>query len=216
MFLNDLVELLLKYYKSKKDSEKNLEKFLIFSYKIGIEKNMRPIEDLDNRNIIEKRKIEQIIYEKDDDFTEIIEDIVVNRFFEGNSSELLLTSEITNILMKKFDYYYDKCINDKKDIKNSIIMLNLLLILFKNLGMKILIDEIGKKIEEKIFEKLNKELIDRNFNNKRENNIILNDYALFFNAILIVEHFSLYKQIMLLKVISYNNNEKKDVNQYYH
>ena len=205
LFINDLIELLLKYYKFN-------EQFLIFSYKIGIEKNMRPIEDLYNRNIIEKRKIEQILYEKDDDFTEIIEDIIVNRFFEGNSSELLLTDEISKILMKKFDYYYDKCINDKKDIKNSIIMLNLLLILFKNLGMKILIDDIGKKIGEKIFEKLNKELTDRNFNNQRDNNIILNDYALFYNAIHIIEHFSLYKQIMLLKVISYNNYEKNDVN----
>ena len=185
---------------------------MVFSYKIGIEKNMRPIEDLYNRNIIEKRKIEQILYEKDVDFTEIIEDIVVNRFFEGNSSELLLRDEISKILMNKFNYYYDKCINDKKDIKNNIIMLNLLLILFKNFGMKILIDDIGKKIGEKIFEKLNKELTDRNFNNKQENNIILNDYALFYNAIHIIEHFSLYKQIMLLKVISYNNNEKKDVN----
>jgi hypothetical protein len=106
---------------------------------------MRPIEDLYNRNIIEKRKIEQILYEKDVDFTEIIEDIVVNRFFEGNSSELLLRDEISKILMNKFNYYYDKCINDKKDIKNNIIMLNLLLILFKNFGMKILIDDIGKK-----------------------------------------------------------------------
>ena len=208
LFINDLIELLLKYYKSKKESER----FLVFSYKIGIEKNMRPIEDLYNRNIIEKRKIEQILYEKDVDFTEIIEDIVVNRFFEGNSSELLLRDEISKILMNKFNYYYDKCINDKKDIKNNIIMLNLLLILFKNFGMKILIDDIGKKIGEKIFEKLNKELTDRNFNNKQENNIILNDYALFYNAIHIIEHFSLYKQIMLLKVISYNNNEKKDVN----
>ena len=208
LFLNDLIELLLKYCKSKKITEQ----FLVFSYKIGIEKNMRPIEDLSNRNIIEMRKIEQIIYEKDEDFTDIIEDIIVNRFFKGNSSELLLTDKISKILMQKFDYYYAKCINDKKDIKNNIILLNLLLILFKNLGMKLLLDEIGKKICENIFDKLTKEFEDRNFNNKRENNIILNDYGLFYNAIHIIEHFSLYKQFMLFKIVSFHNYEKKEIN----
>ena len=208
LFLNDLIELLLKYCKSKKITEQ----FLVFSYKIGIEKNMRPIEDLSNRNIIEMRKIEQIVYEKDEDFTDIIEDIIVNRFFKGNSSELLLTDKISKILMQKFDYYYNKCINDKKDIKNNIILLNLLLILFKNFGMKLLLDEIGKKICENIFEKLTKEFEDRNFNNKRENNIILNDYGLFYNAIHIIEHFSLYKQFMLFKVISFSNYEKNEIN----
>ena len=175
LFLNDLIELLLKYCKSKKITEQ----FLVFSYKIGIEKNMRPIEDLSNRNIIEMRKIEQIIYEKDEDFTDIIEDIIVNRFFKGNSSELLLTDKISKILMQKFDYYYAKCINDKKDIKNNIILLNLLLILFKNLGMKLLLDEIGKKICENIFDKLTKEFEDRNFNNKRENILFLMIMAYF-------------------------------------
>ena len=209
LFLNDLIELLLKYYKTKKITEQ----FLIFSYKIGIEKNMRPIEDLSNRYIIEMRKSEQIMYEKEENFMDIIEDIVVNRFFvEGNSSKLLLTDKISKILIQKFDYYYEKCINEKKDIKNNIILLNLLLILFKNLGMSLILNEFGKKICENIFIKLTKELEDRNFNNKRENNIILNDYALFYNAIHVIEYFSLYKQIMLLKVISFNNYENKEIN----
>ena len=144
---------------------------------------------------------------------DIIEDIVVNRFFvEGNSSKLLLTDKISKILIQKFDYYYEKCINEKKDIKNNIILLNLLLILFKNLGMSLILNEFGKKICENIFIKLTKELEDRNFNNKRENNIILNDYALFYNAIHVIEYFSLYKQIMLLKVISFNNYENKEIN----
>ena len=157
--------------------------------------------------------------QRKDDFTEILEDIIINHYFNDyieNTGQItkLLTEPIVKILIQKFDYCYNNCIKDKKNIKNHIILLNLFLIFFRNIGMKLLFNDSGKKICLKIFEKLTKELEDKNIHKKTENNIILNDYALFYNAIHIIEYFSLYKQILLINVISFNNVEKNNIYNY--
>ena len=214
LFLINLIELLLKYNKRKKINED----FLFFSYYIGILKYMKLSYDADNRKSQEEKKIEQILQRKDD-FTEILEDIIINHYFNDyieNTGQItkLLTEPIVKILIQKFDYCYNNCIKDKKNIKNHIILLNLFLIFFRNIGMKLLFNDSGKKICLKIFEKLTKELEDKNIHKKTENNIILNDYALFYNAIHIIEYFSLYKQILLINVISFNNVEKNNMYNY--
>ena len=203
--INDIIELLLKYYKTRKINER----FFVFSYKIGIKKYIRHGEDFVTKKSLEIRKIEEIKYRND--FLPVMKDIVINYYFADGFSkqiQLLLTEPIISILLKKFDECYNKCINcDKKDIKKNVVLLNLFLTLFKNLGMKLLLNNNGKKICEKIFEKLIKELEEKNINKKTENLVILNDYALFYNAIHIFEHFQLYKKIMLLKILSFNKNE---------
>jgi len=214
LFLNNLIDLLLKYNKRKKINEE----FLFFSYYIGILKYMKLSDDADNRKSQEERKIEQILQRKDD-FMEILEDIIINHYFNDyvdNSGQItkLLTEPIVKILIQKFDYCYNNCINDKKNIKNHIILLNLFLIFFRNIGMKLLFNDSAKKICLKIFEKLTIELEDKNIHKKTQNNIILNDYALFYNAIHIIEYFSLYKQILLINVISFNNAEKNNIYNY--
>ena len=203
--LNDIIELLLKYYRINKLEQK----FLIFSYKIGIEKYFKLNEDSSSRNNYEERKIEEIL-NKERDLREIIEDIVINQYFISGSKNInkLLTEPIIKILLEKFDDCYNKCINNNNDIKNNIILLNLFMIFFKNLGINLLLDNNGKKICDNIFEKLTKELEDKYINKKTKNNIIFNDYALFYNAIHIIENFSLYKQIMLLRVLSFNRKVK--------
>ena len=203
--LNDIIELLLKYYKSININEH----FLLFSYKTSIKRYMRHIEDQNMKENLEERKIVEIMHEKED-FKEIISEIIINFYFLYGSKkiEALLIEPITKILIQQFDSCYNKCINcDKKDIKDNIILLNLFLIFFKNLGLGLVMNDKGKKICEKIFQKLTQELEDKNINKKYENLIILNDYALFYNAIHIIESFSLYKQIMLLKVMSFNKKE---------
>jgi hypothetical protein len=74
--LNDIIELLLKYYRINKLEQK----FLIFSYKIGVEKYFKLNEDSSSRNNYEERKIEEIL-NKERDLREIIEDIVINQYF---------------------------------------------------------------------------------------------------------------------------------------
>ena len=211
--LNDIIELLLKYYKSININEN----FLLFSYKTSIKRYMSNIEDQNIRKSIEERKIEEIMYEKED-FKEIISEIVFNFYFlygKSKKVETLLNEPITKILIQQFDSCYNKCINcDKKDIKANIILLNLILILFKNFGLGLVMNDKGKKICEKIFQKLTQELEDKNINKKYENLIILNDYALFYNAIHIIVSFSLYKQIMLLKIMSFNKKENILVSDY--
>ena len=207
--INDIIELLLKYFKTKNINEN----FLLFSYKTSIKKYMRHIDDPSIRKSLEERKIEEIMYVKDD-IKEIIIEIVVNYYFlYGKSQEInkLLKDDITKILIQQFDSCYNKCINcDKKDIKANIILLNFFLIFFKNLGFNLVMNDNGKKICEKIFQKLTQELEDKSLNKKNENIIILNDYALFYNAIHIIEYFSLYKQIMLLNVMTFNQKENMD------
>ena len=210
IFLNNLIELLLKYYNMKKIKEK----LILISYKIGVKKYMRNVEDASTRLNLEERKIEEIKYEKED-FLEILEDIVFNYYFaeeisDQNNIDSLLKEPITKKLIQNFDDCYNKCINgDKKDIKKNVILLNLYLIFFKNLGTYLITNDNGKKICESVFEKMTKELIEKNSTNKKnEKIIILNDYALFFNAIHIFEHLQLYKQIILLRIMSFNIDAK--------
>ena len=106
---------------------------------------MKLSDDADNRKSQEERKIEQILQRKDD-FMEILEDIIINHYFNDyvdNSGQItkLLTEPIVKILIQKFDYCYNNCINDKKNIKNHIILLNLFLIFFRNIGMKLLFND---------------------------------------------------------------------------
>ena len=209
--INDIIELLLKYYKAK-----NLnENFLLLSYKTSFNRYIGRISNEITIKNLEERKIEEITYERED-LKEILEDIVFNCYFVSGISKkipMLLTDRITKILIQKFDDCYNKCINEnKKDIKENIIFLNLFLIFFKNLKTNLVLNDNGKKIFDKIFEKLKKELEYKNANINNEKIIILNDYALFYNTIHVMEFFSLFNKIMLLKVISFNNEKAQDFN----
>ena len=90
LFLINLIELLLKYNKRKKINEE----FLFFSYYIGILKYMKLSYDADNRKSQEEKKIEQILQRKDD-FTEILEDIIINHYFNDYIEN---TGQITKLL----------------------------------------------------------------------------------------------------------------------
>ena len=209
--INDIIELLLKYYKAK-----NLnENFLLLSYKTSFNRYIGRISNEITIKNLEERKIEEITYERED-LKEILEDIVFNCYFVSGISKkipMLLTDRITKILIQKFDDCYNKCINEnKKDNKENIIFLNLFLIFFKNLKTNLVLNDNGKKIFDKIFEKLKKELEYKNANINNEKIIILNDYALFYNTIHVMEFFSLFNKIMLLKVISFNNEKAQDFN----
>ena len=215
--LNDLIELLLKHSKNK-------IKFLILSYKISLKRKYNLSKQDGMKDKYEEYLIEQIkslIFQKDN-IKFILEEIILNFFFrEGESrkiEDLLLDYSITESLIEKVDSHYNNIINiinDKtkddhnkeKDIKNSVIILNLLFIFFKNFGMHLLINSNGKKICDKIFDILSKELKNR-YKNKENIPIILNDYALFYNSFYIFEYFSLYKQMMLLKIFSFNRENR--------
>ena len=209
--INDIIELLLKYYRTKNINEN----FLLLSYKTSFNKYIRKISNTTTINNLEERKIEEIIGGKED-FKEILEEIVFNCYFVFGISKqvhMLLIEPITKILIQKFDDCYNKCINDnEKDNKENIIFLNLFLIFFKNLGTNLVLNDNGKKIFDKIFEKLKKELEYKNKNINKEKIIILNDYALFYNTIHVMEYFSLFNKIMLLKVISFNNENAQEFN----
>ena len=215
--LNDLIELLLKHSKNK-------IKFLILSYKISLKRKYNLSKQDGMRDKYEEYLIEQLIalIFKKDNIKFILEEIILNFFFrEGESrkiEDLLLNDSITESLIKEVDYYYNNIINiinDKtkddhskeKDIKNSVIILNLLFTFFKNFGMHLLINQNGKKICDKIFDILSKELKNR-YKNKENIPIILNDYALFYNSFYIFEYFSLNKQMMLLKIFSFNKENR--------
>ena len=209
--LNDIIELLLKYTKVQKIEEK----FLIFPYKIDVDKYLRNTEE-SIKNSLEESKINDIKNPKED-IRAILEDIIINGYFmEGNSHQIpmLLTDNIVKILISKFDKCYNGFLNmtNKNDIKNNKILLNLFLVFFKNLGMNLLKNANGKKTLDNLFKKLTKELENKIINKSTENNIILNDYALFYNAIHIIEYFSITKQIMFLKLISLFNINKKENN----
>jgi len=210
--LNDIIELLLKY---RKDDEK----FLILSYKIHINSGLNTYQQ-EGQVIYEDYLIEQIklnIFQKDNENLMIIlEEIILNFFLKENSSRKIqdVLLEYSDILIEKFEYYYqdiiyiinDKTKDDNKkqiNYQNDATKLNLLLILFKNLGMQLLINVNGKAICNKLFEILSKELKDRYNKNNNNYPIILNDYALFYNTIHILEYFMFYKQMMFLKILSF-------------
>ena len=206
--LNDIIELLLKYKKFQKIEEK----FFIFCYKIDVDKYLRNTDE-SIRNNSEESKIKDILNPKED-IRVILEDIVINGYFmEENSKQIniLLTDNIVNILISKFDKCYNDNLNmtDINDNKNAKILLNLFLVFFKNLGINLLLNENGKKILDNLFQKLIKELENKIINKNTKDNIILNDFALFYNAIHIIEYFSITKQIMFLKLMFISNNKQE-------
>ena len=215
--LNDLIELLLKHSKNK-------TQFIVLSYKISLKRKYNFDKQEGMKGKYEDYIIEQIksaIFQKDN-IKVILEEIILNFLFrEGESlkiADLLFDYSITESLVEKIDYYYNDIIHiidDKTkdehtkqiDKKHSIIMLNLLFILFKNLGMALLVNPNGTKICDKIFKLLSNELKNR-YNNKNEYQIILNDYALFYNIVHIFEYFSLSKEMMIIKLFSFNNDNR--------
>ena len=207
--LNDIVELLLKYRKN--------ENFLILSYKISFSRKHNFMQQ-ESKKACEDYLIEQIkndFFQKDNLMINL-EEIILNFFLSENSSrkiqDLLVDYSLVENLTEKLNFYYTdiiNLINDKSkedykkqyNIQNDVIMLNLLLIFFKNLGLHLLLDQNGKTICYKLFDIISKEIKNRYYKNN-EYSIILNDYALFYNAIHILENFSLYKQMLLVKVFS--------------
>ena len=216
--LNDIIELLLKY--------KNNNEFLIFSYKISLKIKYNFSRKDGRADLYEESLIEQIksvLFQKES-MRALLEEIILNSFFIVGTSlkieNLLSDSSTIDILIDKVEYHYKEIINlidDKKlddhskqnNIKNNIIMLNLSFIFFKNFGMHLIFNSNGKKICDKIFELLSNELINRYNKNEKTYPIILNDYSLFYNAINIIEFFPLYKQMMLLKILSYDRENRK-------
>ena len=215
--LDDLIELLLKHSKNK-------TQFLILSYKISLKRKYNFKKKDTMRVKYEEYLIEQIksaIFQKDS-IKVILEEIILNFLFkEGESNkieDLIFDYSIVESLLEKIDYYYDDIIhiiNDKnkddhnkqKDIKNSGIKLNLLFIFFKNLGTYLLNNVNGKKICDKIFDLLSNELKNR-YNDKNNFPIILNDYSLFYNALHICKYFSLSRQMIIIKLFSFNNGNR--------
>ena len=207
--LSDIIELLLKYRKD--------ENYLILSYKISFSRKHNYMQQ-ESRKTCEDYLIEQIkndFFHKDNIMI-ILEEIILNFFLGENSSrkiqDLLVDNSLVQNLLEKLDFYYNDIINlidDKSkddykkqyNIQNDVIMLNLLFIFFKNLGLHLLLEQNGKIICDKIFEILSKEIKSRYYKDN-EYSIILNDYALFYNAIHILENFSLFKQMLLVKVFS--------------
>jgi len=211
--LNDIIELLLKY--------KNNNKFLVFSYKISLKMKYNFLKKDELGDTYEESLIEQlrsVLFNKEN-IRSILEEIILNFFFRIGTSlkieKLLSDSYLINNLIEKVDYYYKEIIkiiedakkdahNKENNIKNNIIILNLLFIFFKHLGVHLLFN----KICDKIFELLSNELKDRYNQEGKNYPIILNDYSLFYNAISILEYFPLCKQMMFLKVLSFNRESR--------
>ena len=210
--LNDIMELLLKY-------RKNDNKLLILSYKINFDRKHNFFQQ-EGKKELEDYLIEQIkldLFQKEEPI-ENLEEIILNFFLLDGSSrkvqELLFDDSLINSLIESFDFHYNDIIHiiedkEKDDYKKKISiqkdvkMLNLFLIFFKNLAKYLLKEKNGVIICNAIFKKLSEELKDRHYQNNKNYQIILNDYALFYNAVHILEHFSLYKQMMFLKLLSF-------------
>lgn len=163
-------------------------------------------------------QLRSVLFSKEN-IRSILEEIILNFFFRIGTSlkieKLLSDSYLISNLIEKVDYYYKEIIkiiedqnkdnhNKENSIKNNIIILNLLFIFFKHLGVHLLFN----KICDKIFELLSNELKDRYSQEAKSYPIIINDYSLFYNAISILEYFPLCKQMMLLKVLSFNRENR--------
>ena len=213
--LNDIIELLLKYRKED-------ENFLILSYKIRFDAKLN-LNQQEDQKYYEDYLIEEIksnIFQKDN-LMVILEEIILNFYLKENSSRKIqdLLLEYSQCFIERFDYYYqdiidtinDKTKDDNKkqiNYQNDVIELNLLLILFKNLGMQLLLNANGKTICDKLFKILSNELKDKYTKNNDNYQIILNDYALFYNAMHVLEYFMLYKQMMFLKILSFERENR--------
>ena len=213
--LNDIMELLLKY-------RKNDEKFLILSYKINLKRKHKWHQE-EGKKVFEDYLIEQIksdLFQKENLIVNL-EEIIMNFFLiEGPSKkiqDLLLDDSLIENLVESLEYHYNEIINiindkekddykKKVSIQNNVKKLNLLLIFFKNLGTYLLFNLNGRKIYDKLFDLLSNELKDRHYQNNKNYQIILNDYALFYNTIHILEDFPLYKQMMLIKILSFDRD----------
>ena len=211
--LNDIIELLLK--------NKNNNKFLVFSYKISLKMKYNFLKKDELGDTYEESLIEQlrsVLFSKEN-VRSILEEIILNFFFRIGTSlkieKLLSDTYLINNLIEKVDYYYKEITkiiedehkdthNKENSIKNNIIILNLLFIFFKHLGVHLLFN----KICDKIFELLSNELKDRYNQEGKNYPIILNDYSLFYNAISILEYYPLSKQMMFLKVLSFNRENR--------